>query len=103
MEQESILIEVLTPEGQALSVRTRAFTLNTALGRMGVMKGHAPLAALVEPGPRIWQTAEGESRLELGKGLLELHWDKATILVEQAGRPAKESKEEKLRRGRYGK
>lgn len=102
MEQESILIEVLTPEGQALSVRTRAFTLNTALGRLGVMKGHAPLAALVEPGPLIWQTAEGESRMELGKGLLELHLDKATILVEQAGRPAKEPKEDRLRR-RYGK
>ena len=103
MEQESILIEVLTPEGQALSVRTRAFTLNTALGRMGVMKGHAPLAALVEPGELVWQTAEGESRMELGRGLLELHWDKATILVEQAGRPAKKDKEDKARRGRYGK
>ena len=40
--------------------------------------------------------------MELGKGLLELHWDKATILVEQAGRPAKEAKEDRLRR-RYGK
>ena len=103
MEQESILIEVLTPEGQALSVRTWAFTLNTALGRMGVMRGHAPIAALVEKGPLIWQTEAGESRMELGRGLLELHWDKATILVEQAGRPAKKANEDKARRGRYGK
>ena len=102
MEQESILIEVLTPEGQALSVHTPAFTLNTALGRRGVMKNHAPLAALVEPGPLIWQTPEGESRMELGKGLLELHWNKATILVEQAGRSAKADKGAASRRGRAG-
>ena len=83
-ESGAIRIEVLTPEGPALNTRASAFTLNTALGRMGVMKGHAPLAALVEPGDLIWTTEAGEHRMELGRGFLELDNDRATILVEQA-------------------
>ena len=91
MEQESILIEVLTPEGQALDVQADSFTLNTALGRLGVMRNHAPLAALVEKGELIWQDAAGQHRLNLGRGFLELEDDQAVILVEQAApAPAKE-------------
>lgn len=95
MGQDSILIEVLTPLGQALSVQACAFTLNTALGRMGVMGGHAPLAALVEPGPLIWRSQTGESRMELGRGFLELEGDRAVILVEQAGAPAEQGRPER--------
>ena len=83
-KEGAIRIEVLTPEGPALDTRASSFTLNTALGRMGVMKGHAPLAALVEPGQLIWTTEAGEHRMELGRGFLELDNDRATILVEQA-------------------
>lgn len=85
MEQDSILIDVLTPEGQALSIRASGFTVNTALGRLGVLRSHAPLAALVEQGPLIWQDQSGEHRMELGRGFMELEHDRATILVEQAG------------------
>lgn len=85
MDEESIRIDVLTPEGQALSAAASAFTLNTALGRMGVLRHHAPLVTLVEPGPLIWQDGEGEHRLSLGRGFLELDHDRATVLVEQAG------------------
>lgn len=92
-KEGAIRIEVLTPEGPALDTRASAFTLNTALGRMGVMKGHAPLAALVEPGQLIWTTEAGEHRMELGRGFLELDNDRATILVEQA--VAVEAKEQR--------
>ncbi|MBR2783187.1 MAG: hypothetical protein IKD93_03230 [Firmicutes bacterium] len=83
MEEDRIRIDVLTPEGQALSVLASGFTLNTALGRMGVLHNHAPLAALVEPGPLVWKSENGEHRMDLGRGFLELENDRAVILVEQ--------------------
>ena len=85
-DQDCISLEVVTPAGPVFKGSVHSFTLPTALGRIGVLRNHAPLICVVEPGPLRYESNAGAGQVDVGKGFAELHENKAVILVDAAKR-----------------
>ena len=80
----SIHLEVLTPDKQALSLEVSSVYLQGSQGRMGLLPGHTALIARLDFGFLDYQGAGEEGRMLCGSGTVEVQDNKITVLVKSA-------------------
>lgn len=77
--------EIITPTGivyQAENVNS--VTLPTTSGELGILPGHIPLTAEVEPGEIDVETSAGTTKLAVDKGYARVLADRVSVLAEAA-------------------
>jgi F-type H+-transporting ATPase subunit epsilon len=80
--------EVLTPEGEVFSEQVEMVSTRTALGSIGILAGHEPVLALLEPTELRLYRAEGDVvRFAQAEGYLQFAENRALVLVEEAIAP----------------
>jgi F-type H+-transporting ATPase subunit epsilon len=104
MARTKFQAEVLTPEGEVFSEEIEMLSTRTAIGSIGVLAGHEPVLALLEPTELRLYRSEGEVvRFAQAEGYLQFQDNRALVLVEEAVEPGKLDRaliETKLREAR---
>jgi F-type H+-transporting ATPase subunit epsilon len=77
-------VEVLTPEGLVFGGEAEMVSTRTEVGEIGVLANHAPLLALLAPAELRLHFSETEvKRYAQGEGYLQVHSNRALVLVEE--------------------
>ena len=80
----SLTLEIVTPDRRAYTGEADSVTLPTALGSIGILKGHLPLTSIIEAG-EVVVTLNGKiTRLAVGKGFVRVVSDKVSVVTEAA-------------------
>jgi F-type H+-transporting ATPase subunit epsilon len=80
--------EVLTPEGEVFSEEIELLSTRTAVGSIGVLAGHEPVLAMLEPTElRLYRSEDDIVRFAQAEGYLQFSENRALVLVEEAVRP----------------
>ena len=78
-------VEVLTPEGEVFADEVEMVSTRTAVGSIGVLAGHAPLLAMLDPTElRIYKSDSDVVRYAQAEGYLQVADGRALLLVEEA-------------------
>ena len=81
-------VEVLTPEGQVFSGDVEMVSTRTEVGEIGVLANHQPLLAMLAPAELRLHMEGGElKRYAQGEGYLQIHSNRALVLVEECVDP----------------
>jgi F-type H+-transporting ATPase subunit epsilon len=81
-------VEVLTPEGQVFAGEVEMVSTRTEVGEIGVLANHTPLLALLAPAElRLHMPGEELRRYAQGEGYLQIHSNRALVLVEECVEP----------------
>jgi F-type H+-transporting ATPase subunit epsilon len=83
MADGAIALEIVTPDGVALSESVDALTAPSVQGEFGVLPGHRPLLAALKTGIMSYHQGHTEVRLAVGPGFVEVVGDKAVLLTDQ--------------------
>ena len=90
MAHSKFQAEVLTPEGEVFSEEIEMLSTRTAVGSIGVLAGHEPVLAMLEPTELRLYRSEGDIvRFAQAEGYLQFSEDRALVLVEEAIEPGK--------------
>jgi F-type H+-transporting ATPase subunit epsilon len=77
--------EVLTPEGEVFSEEIEMLSTRTTVGSIGVLAGHEPVLAMLEPTELRLYRSEGDVvRFAQAEGYLQFAENRALVLVEEA-------------------
>jgi F-type H+-transporting ATPase subunit epsilon len=77
--------EVLTPEGEVFSEEIEMLSTRTAVGSIGVLAGHEPVLAMLEPTElRLYRSESEVVRFAQAEGYLQFAENRALVLVEEA-------------------
>ena len=77
--------EVLTPEGEVFSEEIELLSTRTAVGSIGVLAGHEPVLAMLEPTElRLYRSEDDIVRFAQAEGYLQFAENRALVLVEEA-------------------
>ena len=80
--------EVLTPEGEVFSEEIELLSTRTAVGSIGVLAGHEPVLAMLEPTElRLYRSEDDIVRFAQAEGYLQFAETRALVLVEEAIAP----------------
>lgn len=80
-----LAFEIVTPAGVVYSADSVAsVTLPTTAGELGILPGHIPLTAEVEPGEIDIETSAGTIKLAVDKGYARVIADRVSVLAEAA-------------------
>lgn len=80
-----LAFEIVTPVGVVYSADSVAsVTLPTTAGELGILPGHIPLTAEVEPGEIDIETSAGTIKLAVDKGYARVIADRVSVLAEAA-------------------
>jgi F-type H+-transporting ATPase subunit epsilon len=81
-------VEVLTPEGEVFSEEVEMLSTRTSVGSIGILAGHEPLLAMLEPTELRLYRSEGDIvRYAQAEGYLQFAENRALVLVEEAIKP----------------
>jgi F-type H+-transporting ATPase subunit epsilon len=83
---KTLKLDVVTPERQALSQEVAAVVLPGVTGSFGILPGHMPMVAALQPGVLKVTTSEGETVYAIGGGYAEVTADKVIVLADTAER-----------------
>ena len=90
MARTKFQAEVLTPEGEIFSEEVEMLSTRTAVGSIGVLAGHEPVLAMLEPTElRLYRSESDIVRFAQAEGYLQFSEDRALVLVEEAIDPGK--------------
>lgn len=78
-----ILLEIVTPEGVALSEQVHDLTAPSVEGEFGVLPGHRPLLAALNTGIVSYHKDGEEHRVAVGAGFVEVMNDHAVLLTDK--------------------
>lgn len=82
-------VVVVSPSRSLYQGEAQSLSVESLLGRLGILKKHADLVAALGTGPlRIAKTGGGEDRFAVSGGFLRVGKEGVTILVDRAARPA---------------
>jgi F-type H+-transporting ATPase subunit epsilon len=82
--------EVLTPEGEVFSEEIEMLSTRTVVGSIGVLAGHEPVLAMLEPTElRLYRSDTDVVRFVQAEGYLQFAENRALVLVEEAIEPGK--------------
>ena len=82
--------EVLTPEGEVFSEEVEMLSTRTTVGSIGILAGHEPLLAMLEPTElRLYRSESEIVRFAQAEGYLQFSENRALVLVEEAIAPEK--------------
>jgi F-type H+-transporting ATPase subunit epsilon len=88
-EHKTFQCEVLTPEGEAFEGEVQMISTRTGVGSIGVLAGHQPLLALLEPTElRLHRSGSEIERFAQGEGFLQVTHDSRVMLLVDELRPA---------------
>ncbi|HXB15452.1 MAG TPA: ATP synthase F1 subunit epsilon [Solirubrobacteraceae bacterium] len=80
--------EVLTPEGEVFSEEIEMLSTRTTIGSIGLLAGHEPVLAMLEPTELRLYRSEGDIvRYAQAEGYLQFAENRALVLVEEAIEP----------------
>ena len=75
------LLKILTSEKRIYESRVVSVTVTGADGRLTVLAGHAPMAAMLTEGPIIIRTEQETIEGVTGRGLLWVNRNEAVVMV----------------------
>jgi F-type H+-transporting ATPase subunit epsilon len=82
--------EVLTPEGEVFSEEIEMISTRTSVGSIGILAGHEPVLAMLEPTElRLYRSESDVVRFVQAEGYLQFAENRALVLVEEAIAPEK--------------
>src|ERR1700758_3444489 len=88
MARTTFPAEVLTPEGEVFSEEIEMLSTRTTVGSIGVLAGHEPVLAMLEPTElRLYRSEDDVVRYAQAEGYLQFPEDRALVLVEEAIEP----------------
>jgi F-type H+-transporting ATPase subunit epsilon len=88
MARTKFQAEVLTPEGEVFSEEIEMLSTRTAVGSIGVLAGHEPVLAILEPTElRLYRSDSEIVRFAQAEGYLQFSENRALVLVEEAIEP----------------
>jgi F-type H+-transporting ATPase subunit epsilon len=81
-------VEVLTPEGEVFNEEIEMLSTRTAVGSIGILAGHEPMLAQLEPTElRLYRSESDIVRYAQAEGYLQFAENRALLLVEEAIAP----------------
>ncbi|HET9104423.1 MAG TPA: ATP synthase F1 subunit epsilon [Solirubrobacteraceae bacterium] len=85
MAHSTFEVAVLTPEGEVFAEEVQMVSTRTTVGSIGVLAGHAPLLAMLDPTElRLYRSDSDVVRFAQAEGYLQVAGGKALLLVEEA-------------------
>jgi len=85
MARAKFPVEVLTPEGKVFDEEVEMVSTRTSSGSVGILAGHEPMLATLEPTELRLYRSEGEVvRFKQGEGYLQFAENRALVLVQEA-------------------
>jgi F-type H+-transporting ATPase subunit epsilon len=88
MARTKFPVEVLTPEGEVFSEEVEMISTRTAVGSIGILAGHEPVLAMLEPTElRLYRSESEVVRFAQAEGYLQFAENRALVLVEEAIAP----------------
>jgi len=85
MARTRFTAEVLTPEGQVFNEEVEMVSTRTTIGSIGLLAGHEPVLARLEPTELRLYRSEGDIvRYAQAEGYVQMSADRALVLVEEA-------------------
>ena len=97
---ETLLLEIVTPEEIAHSEKVQMVTLPGIEGIIGILPGHEPLMTRMVPGELVIRKGGQDTLMAVGEGLVEITSGRVAILTDLAieARDIDEAKAEESRR-----
>ena len=90
MARNRFACEVLTPEGEIFNDEVEMVSMRTTTGSIGLLAGHEPLLARLEPAELRLYRSEGDVvRYAQAEGYVQMSENRALLLVEEAIDPAR--------------
>lgn len=83
MAAQSITLEIVTPEGVALSEEVHDLTAPSVEGEFGVLPAHRPLLAALKTGIVSYHREGEEHRVAVGSGFVDVADDRAVLLTDR--------------------
>lgn len=83
MAAQSISLEIVTPEGVALSEEVHDLTAPSVEGEFGVLPAHRPLLAALKTGIVSYHREGQEYRVAVGSGFVDVADDRAVLLTDR--------------------
>jgi len=81
-------VEVLTPEGEVFNDEVEMVSTRTGTGSIGVLAGHQPLLALLDPTElRLYRSESDVERYAQGEGFLQVSKEGVLVLVDEVTPP----------------
>ena len=87
MIPKALALEIVTPDKAIVQDDVDEVQLPGSEGAFGVLPGHTPLLALLEPGELWYRKAAAKTSLVIDFGLAEALPDRVTVLVNFAEKP----------------
>jgi F-type H+-transporting ATPase subunit epsilon len=87
MIPKAIVLDVVTPDRSIVHERVEEVQLPGADGALGVLPGHAPLLAELQPGELWYRTGSDRQFLSIEFGVAEVLPDRVTVMATLAERP----------------
>jgi F-type H+-transporting ATPase subunit epsilon len=88
MARTTFPAEVLTPEGEVFNEEIEMLSTRTAVGSIGILAGHEPILAMLEPTElRLYRSESDIVRFVQAEGYLQFADNRALVLVEEAIAP----------------
>jgi F-type H+-transporting ATPase subunit epsilon len=78
----ALALEVATPLGMALAVKTDSVQIPSVSGEVGVLPGHVPLLAALKPGILTFREGGQVQRAAIGGGYAEATPDSVRVITE---------------------
>jgi len=83
MADAQLTLEIVTPEGIALSTEVHDLTAPSVDGEFGVLPGHRPLLAALRTGIVSYHIDHAEQRVAVGPGFVEVLDNRALLLTDR--------------------
>jgi len=84
MAHTPFMVEVLTPEGEVFSGEVEMLSTRTAVGSIGVLAGHVPMLAMLDPTElRLYQAEDDVIRYAQGEGYMQVAPSGTLVLVDE--------------------
>jgi F-type H+-transporting ATPase subunit epsilon len=81
-------VEVLTPEGEVFAEEVEQISTRTAVGSIGILAGHQPLLAMLDPTElRLYRSESEVVSFAQAEGYLQVTGERVLVLVEEAHEP----------------
>jgi F-type H+-transporting ATPase subunit epsilon len=84
---QSLQLDVVTPERRVLSESVNSVTVPGRNGEMQILPGHAALISELKTGVLTYNQAGTNSQLLVSGGFMEINHDRVSVLAEIAERP----------------
>ena len=88
MARTKFPVEILSPEGPVFDGEVEMLSTRTTTGSIGILSNHTPLLAMLDPTElRLYESENEVIRFAQGEGYLQVGFNRALMLVEEAHRP----------------